>query len=95
MMEICETVMLICFGLSWPISLIKNIKSRTAKGMNFQFTVLIIVGYLAGISAKIIGHQFNFVFAMYLLNLFIVSCNIVVYFINKRYDKLSDIEKRA
>lgn len=95
MMNLCETVMLICFGLSWPISLIKNIKAKTAKGMNLQFTLLIIVGYIAGITAKIIGRQFNFVFAMYLLNLLIVSLNIVVYFVNKKYDKIELIAEKA
>lgn len=90
MIEVCETIMLICFGLSWPISLIKNIKSKTAKGMNLQFTLLIIFGYVAGITAKILGGQFNFVFAMYILNIVVVSCNVVVYFINKRYDRLAE-----
>lgn len=91
-MEICETIMLICFGLSWPVSLVKNIRSKTAKTMNLQFTILIIVGYVAGILAKYIGGQFNFVFIMYLLNLAIVSCNVVVYFINKRYDKIREVK---
>lgn len=94
-MEICETIMLICFGLSWPISLIKNIKSKTAKTMNVQFTLLIIVGYLAGIAAKFIGGQFNFVLAMYLLNLVIVFCNLIVYFINKRYDRMREAGQRV
>ena len=89
-MEICETIMLICFGLSWPISLVKNIKLKSAKSMNVQFTLLIIVGYLVGITAKCIGGQFNFVFIMYLLNLAIVICNLIVYFINRHYDKMRE-----
>lgn len=92
-MEICETIMLICFGLSWPISLVKNIKSKTAKGMNLQFTLLIIVGYIAGISAKIIGGSFGFAFAMYILNISVVSCNVLVYFINKRFDRIRENKK--
>ena len=90
MIEVCETIMLICFGLSWPISLIRNIKSKSANGMNLQFTLLIIFGYVAGITAKILGGQFNFVFAMYILNILVVSCNVVVYFVNRRYDKIAE-----
>ncbi len=90
MANVCETIMLICFGLSWPISLIKNIKSKSAKGMNLQFIILIIVGYIGGITAKILKGEFNFVFAMYILNIAIVSCNVVVYFINRRFDKLAE-----
>lgn len=30
--EILETVMILAFGLSWPLSIYKSVKSRTAKG---------------------------------------------------------------
>lgn len=83
MIEICETLMLICFGLSWPISLIRNIRSKSIEGISLPFTCLIILGYIAGMTAKIIGKEFNFVFGMYILNLIVVGCNIIVYFINK------------
>jgi hypothetical protein len=86
MTNFLEAAMLICFGLSWPLSLIKNIKAKTAKNMSLQFTLLIITGYIAGISAKIISHNINYVLIIYLLNLVIVSANIVVYYINKGYD---------
>lgn len=83
-----EAAMLVCFGLSWPINLIKNIKAKTAKSMSLKFIILIIVGYIAGIAAKVISHNINYVLVIYLLNLAIVSINVVVYFINKKKDKL-------
>ena len=52
MTEVLESVMLICFGLSWPISVVKNIKAHTAKNMSLKFILLIIAGYIAGIAAK-------------------------------------------
>lgn len=87
MTNFLEAAMLICFGLSWPLSLMKNIKAKSAKNMSLQFTLLIITGYIAGISAKIIGHKINYVLVIYLLNLIIVSANVVVYYINKGYDQ--------
>ncbi len=90
MYEILETVMLVCFGASWPVSVIKNIKAKTAKSMSLQFILLIIIGYLAGIAGKIINGNFNYVLIVYLINLLFVSVNLAVYFINKRYDKLSE-----
>ncbi len=87
MTNILEATMLICFGLSWPLSLYKNIKAKTAKNMSLQFTLLIITGYIAGIIAKIIGHNINYVLVIYLLNLAIVSANIIVYFVNKKHDE--------
>lgn len=92
MTNFLEAAMLICFGLSWPLSLYKNIKARSAKNMSLQFTLLIITGYIAGITAKIISHNVNYVLIIYLLNLVIVSANIIVYFINKKYDRQNERE---
>lgn len=86
MAELLESTMLICFGLSWPMNLVKNIKAKSARNMSLQFILLIIIGYIAGISAKIYNHRFNYVLAVYLLNLIVVSANVIVYFVNRRYD---------
>ena len=84
---ILETIMLVCFGFSWPINLIKAYKARTAKSTSLPFVLLIIMGYIAGISAKIIMGNINYVLVAYLLNLAIVSLNLVVYFRNMALDK--------
>lgn len=93
MAEILETMMLVAFGLSWPINVIKNIKARTAKSMSLWFILLIIFGYIAGIAAKIISNRINYVLAVYILNLIMVSANLVVYFINKKYDRAAEQHK--
>lgn len=90
--DLLEAGMLICFGISWPINLIKNIRVRSAKGMSLPFILLIVIGYLMGIGAKIVAHvsggsPLNYVFAVYIFNLLMVSANIVVYFVNRRYDR--------
>ncbi len=82
-----EAMMLICFGFSWPLNVIKAYKARTAKGTSLAFIFLIITGYLAGITAKFINHQFNYVLAVYFLNLAIVMMNVLVYIRNKSLDK--------
>ena len=51
---IFETIMLVCFGLSWPMNLMKAYKAGTARGTSLWFILLIITGYIAGISAKFI-----------------------------------------
>lgn len=85
--SILETVMLICFGFSWPLNVIKAYKAKTAKRTSLPFILLIITGYIAGISAKLITHQINYVLIAYLLNLAIVSLNVIVYFRNVSLDK--------
>lgn len=87
MSELLETAMLLCFGLSWPLSVIKNIRAGTAKTMSLPFILLITAGYAAGISAKIMDGRINYVLAVYLANLFFVTVNLVVYFINRRNDR--------
>ena len=85
--SILETVMLVCFGFSWPLNVIKAHRAKTAKGTSLPFILLIIAGYMAGISAKLITGQINYVLIAYILNLAIVSLNVVVYFRNVSLDK--------
>ena len=85
--SVLETVMLVCFGFSWPLNVIKAYKARTAKGTSLPFILLIITGYIAGISAKLISGQVNYVLIAYILNLVIVSMNVAVYFRNVSLDQ--------
>ncbi|MBQ2866666.1 MAG: hypothetical protein IJE90_09150 [Clostridia bacterium] len=87
MAPVLETVMLVCFGFSWPMNLIKVYKSRTAKSTSLPFILLILTGYVAGISAKIALGNINYVLVAYLLNLSIVSLNLIIYFRNASLDK--------
>ncbi len=89
MSMILETLMLVCFGLSWPVNVMKNVRARSAKNMSLPFILLICLGYVAGISAKILTGNITYVLAVYIINLAIVSVNIVVYIINRRYDRIA------
>lgn len=93
--SVLETIMLVCFGFSWPLNVIKAYKSKTAKGMSLSFVLLVITGYIAGISAKLISGQINYVLIAYILNLAIVSLNVIVYFRNVSLDKKSMQETEA
>lgn len=85
--QILETIMLLCFGFSWPLNVIKAYKAKTTKGTSLPFIILIITGYVAGITAKILTNQINYVLIAYILNLAIVSINVVVYLRNYTLDK--------
>lgn len=85
--SILETVMLVCFGFSWPLNVMKAYKAKTAKGTSLPFILLIVTGYIAGITAKVITDQINYVLIAYIVNLAIVSLNIVIYFRNVSLDK--------
>ena len=91
--HLLEAGMLVCFGFSWPLNVVKAYRAKTARGTSLAFIILIITGYIAGISAKIINNQFNYFLGVYFLNLAIVSANVFVYIRNKRLDKKSSGSK--
>ncbi len=88
--QILEAAMLICFGLSWPLNAYKSYKARTAAGSSWQFIMLITVGYLCGIGAKLASDSLNWVLAVYFLNLIFLGLNWAVYFRNRKLDALHE-----
>ena len=44
-MSFFELGMLLCFGVSWPINVVKSYRMRTAKGKSLPFLIAIFVGY--------------------------------------------------
>ncbi len=90
MVTVLESIMLICFGISWPVSVYKSWTAKSTKGKSLVFILAIIVGYVAGITGKILGGQRNYVLALYFINLTFVSVDLALYFVNKRREsKLS------
>ena len=43
MAELLEITMIVCFGVSWPVNVIKSYKARTAKGKSLAFLYLIFL----------------------------------------------------
>lgn len=90
-----ETGMLLCFGASWPFNIAKSYRSRTAGGKSIGFQLLVIIGYLLGISGKIITHNVNYVVAVYILDLAMVAVDLALTIRNKKLDQLSANESRT
>ena len=90
MANILEVCMLLSFGASWPINLLKAIRARTAKGTSLPFFLLIEFGYVCGIAAKLISGNINYVLFFYFLNIMVVGSNIAVYFRNRRLDEMAE-----
>ena len=97
--ELLEALMIICFGLSWPISIRKSYTARTAKGKSLFFEVFLSIGYIFGIVRKMLqlstpGFSTSFLFYMgfffYILNFIEINIDMGLYFRNRRLDKISD-----
>ncbi len=86
-MQIFEFIMLACFGLSWPISVYKSIKSKSTQGKSIVFIIAIIIGYISGIIGKIVNNQLTYVLIIYCFNLIVVSVDLSLFFINRKNEK--------
>ncbi|MBE6779891.1 MAG: hypothetical protein E7545_02815 [Ruminococcaceae bacterium] len=97
MSELLEIVMIVSFGASWPMNVIKSYKARTAKGKSLGFLCLIFFGYIAGIISKLVNEAYMASFAdkwyvlfFYVLNLIMVGADLILYFRNRKLDKKHD-----
>ena len=77
-----EAVMLICFGLSWPIAVLKTWRTGRTEGISVFFLALVFVGYLAGITMKCLrwqgGASLEPVTALYAINACLVATHIML-----------------
>ena len=85
-----EVLMLVCFGLSWPFNIIKSYRSRTARGKSVGFEVLILLGYLLGITGKFISGNITYVVVVYVLDILMVAADLILTIRNKFLDRMAD-----
>lgn len=85
-MSIFEALMLLCFGAAWPVNIYKSIKTASAKGKSPFFLVIVILGYIFGITNKLLYSR-DIVMYLYILNLLMVSADLLLYFRNRSLDK--------
>lgn len=90
MAEFFEAIMVISFGASWPMSIYKSYKARTAKGKSVAFLILIMFGYVCGIVSKILSGKITYVFIFYVINLVAVFIDFCFYLRNRKIDLRAD-----
>ena len=79
------------------VSVMELYKARTTRGKSLWFILLILFGYIAGISSKLVSAEYmaNFedkwyVLVFYILNFILVFIDTMIYFRNKKLDKLAE-----
>ncbi len=94
MSEILEIIMIVSFGASWPLNVMKSYKARTTKGKSLPFLLLILFGYVAGIASKFVNEAYManigqkwYVLFFYFLNFIMVSADLAMYVRNYRLDQ--------
>lgn len=84
-----EILMLLCFACSWPISIIKSLKTKMVIGKSPFFMIIIMLGYLFGIIHKVI-HNHDIVTYLYGFNFLLVAFDLTLFylFIGKNKEQL-------
>lgn len=86
--ELMEVAMIVAFGFSWPMNVIKSYKVRTTKGKSLMFLLLIFFGYICGIAGKLMSPAFKwYVLFFYVLNFTMVGLDLLLYVRNYRIDQ--------
>lgn len=87
--QLLEALMLLCFGVSWPIDVIKLVRTRRTEGKSLAFMVLVLIGYIAGIAGKFarVGGEQTWpeaVTLLYLFNVVAIGFDIGLYLLFSR-----------
>jgi len=78
-MSVFEAIMLVCFGLSWPISIAKSLRTKIVTGKSPLFMIILIIGYTSGLIHKLL-FSFDWITFLYILNLILVSIDLSLYY---------------
>jgi hypothetical protein len=78
-MSIFEATMLICFGLSWPISIAKALRTKVVSGRSPLFMTVVCFGYACGVTHKLL-YSMDWIIVLYALNMLLVATDLVLYF---------------
>ncbi len=76
--SIHEATMLLCFGLSWPVSVIKTFRAKSVSGKSPFFILLIAIGYMSGITHKVLYSR-DWLVTLYVFNLSMVLLDLFLY----------------
>jgi len=72
-----EAAMIICFGLSWPMSIYRSWKVKKVTGKSRIFLWLVFFGYLSGILHKYF-FSFDWIITFYVINACMVFVDLIL-----------------
>ncbi|MBR4535723.1 MAG: hypothetical protein IKO62_03605 [Bacteroidales bacterium] len=78
--SIWEVLFLLCFAISWPVSIAKSLKTKVVIGKSPLFMSLVVLGYIFGIIHKLLYSR-DIVIFMYIFNATLVSIDLFLYFL--------------
>lgn len=77
--SIWEVLFLLCFAVSWPVSIAKSIRTKVVIGKSPLFMSFVILGYIFGIIHKAL-YSNDIVIYLYIFNAILVATDLALYF---------------
>ncbi len=78
-MSVLEAGMIICFGASWPVAILKTLRTKSVQGKSRMFLVLVLTGYGLGVLHKIV-FNLDLVLLLYVFNFSMVLVELCLWF---------------
>ena len=101
-MNIFESIMLICFGFAWPVSIYKSFVSKKTAGKSLLFLIVLQIGYVAGVLFKLTEYRSNIKINpdetisinlyLYILNFVMITIDELLYLRNRKIETMKSIE---
>jgi len=95
-MNIFESIMLVCFGFAWPLSIYKSFVSKKTAGKSLLFLLVLQIGYVAGIMFKLTEYWSNLKtnpnetisinLYLYILNFVMITIDELLFLRNRRIE---------
>ena len=79
MNSVFEALMLICFGIGWPISIAKALRTKVVEGKSPLFMTIVSIGYVSGILHKLM-YSMDWIVGLYAFNLAMISFDLYLYY---------------
>lgn len=81
--QVLEAGMLICFGVSWPVDILKTLRTRRTEGKSLLFMSLVLTGYVLGFGAKMsraawVNELPEWISVLYVFNAVMITVDIAV-----------------
>lgn len=89
--QIFDAIMMICFGAAWPVAIMKTLRTKRVTGKSLFFLFFVFIGYSAGIVYKFLeagrpDTTISPVVFLYILNLSMVTVEILLWFRYRHHD---------
>ncbi len=87
--SVFEGIMILCFGVSWPVAVWKTLRTKNVSGISIFFLWFVFIGYVSGVMFKLteaMGNGYvNPVIILYLFNLVLVGTEVMLFYRYRNY----------